>query len=350
MKVVSDRQEVLDTLARLRTAGTALFSPNGELAAEIEGLLLGAQAFADRHGIESLPIAVGMTGIYPDNGQFRKISTSCSTRTDLTGFDGGDVREGCEIWLRTLAVYQDLAGADGRPRFPAVRTLPFIDHGWATDPADAAMLHDASVVERMAIVMHDASTLDEADNIRMTAAYVATFGDRVVVEGAADKIYDPADIARLKLSREDQLSRPESVAAFVKATGVDLVVPNLGTEHRSVGAGRAERRYERDLARAIRDRVGPIMALHGTSCLEGRVGDTAGDGICKVNFYTAMAVGAGQKIYRLLHEREQDVIAGNNLWINSESFGHDVRRRHVAEVCGSMLEALGYQRLGGRQA
>ena len=87
------------------------------------------------------------------------------------------------------------------------------------------------------------------------------------------------------------------------------------------------------------------MALHGTSCLEGRVGDTAADGICKVNFYTAMAVGAGQKLYRILREREADVIDGNNLWINSESFGHDVRRRHVADVCGGMLEALGYARL-----
>ena len=58
-----------------------------------------------------------------------------------------------------------------------------------------------------------------------------------------------------------------------------------------------------------------------------------------------MAVGAGQKLYRILREREADVIDGNNLWINSESFGHDVRRRHVADVCGGMLEALGYARL-----
>ena len=235
MKLVTGRSDVLATLQRLRAAGTALFSPNGELAAEIEGLLIGAQRFADRHGLAEVPIAIGMTGIYPDNAQFRKISTSCVTRTDLGGFDGGDVREGCEIWLRTLAVYDSLAGADGRPRFPAVRILPFIDHGWATDPEDAAMLHDPSVVERMAIIMHDASKLEEAENIRLTAAYVARFGDQVVVEGAADKIYDPADIARLKLSRDDQLSTPGAVEAFVRSTGVDLVVPNLGTEHRSVG-------------------------------------------------------------------------------------------------------------------
>jgi fructose-bisphosphate aldolase class II len=341
MKLVTNRDQVLMVLARCRDATVALFSPNGELAAEIEGLLLGGQTFAEKHGIAELPIAVGMTGIYPDNAQFRKISTSCVTRTDLSGFDGGDVREGCEIWLRTLAVYEDLPG-----RFPNVRILPFIDHGWATDASDAAMLHDESVVERMAIIMHDASKLDYADNIRMTAEYVRKFGDRVVIEGASDKIYDPADIARLKLSREDQLSKPDDVVRFVNETGVDLIVPNLGTEHRSVGAGRAERRYERQLAQAIRERVGAIMALHGTSCLEGRVGDTASDGICKVNYYTAMAVGAGQKIFGLLKQHEQAVTTGNSLWANSESFAHDIRRRHVADVCCGMLEALGYARLG----
>ena len=120
MKLVTGRSDVLATLQRLRAAGTALFSPNGELAAEIEGLLIGAQRFADSHGLAEVPIAIGMTGIYPDNAQFRKISTSCVTRTDLGGFDGGDVREGCEIWLRTLAVYDSLAGADGRP--PTQRT------------------------------------------------------------------------------------------------------------------------------------------------------------------------------------------------------------------------------------
>jgi fructose-bisphosphate aldolase class II len=343
MKLVTSRKDVLEIFTRCRAAGVAVFSPNGELPAEIEGLLLGGQTFAEQHGIAELPIAVGMTGIYPDNPQFRKISTGCVTRTDLSGFEGGDVREGCELWLRTLAVYEDLPG-----RFPNVRLLPFIDHGWATDETDAAMLHDESVVQRMAIIMHDASKLDYEDNIRMTAEYVQKYGDRVVIEGASDKIYDPADIARLKLSHGDQLSKPEDVEKFVRETGVDLVVPNLGTEHRSVGAGRAERRYERELAQAIRDQVGSIMALHGTSCLEGKVGDTANDGICKVNFYTAMAVGAGQKIYGLLKQYEKEVVAGNNLWLNSESFGHDVRRRHVAEVCFDMLKALGYARLGAQ--
>jgi fructose-bisphosphate aldolase class II len=340
MQLTTDRRATLDVLNRCRAAQCALFAPNGELAAEIEGLLLGGQKFAEEHAIEELPIAIGMTGIYHDNPQFRKMSTSCVTEPHLSGFSGGDVRQGCEIWLRLLEVYQHLPGS-----FERVRILPFIDHGWATAPEDQAMLFDKSVVERMAIIMYDASALDYEENIRLTREYVQRFGDRVVIEAAADKIYDPKDIRELRLSREDQLSKPDEVLRFVEATGIDLVVPNLGTEHRSVGAGTAMRRYESDIACAIRDSAGSIMALHGSSSLGGKVGTTAEDGICKVNFYTAMAVGGGQKIYRLLKEQENEVLERNNLWINSESYSHDIRRRHVADVCYEMLSTLGYERL-----
>jgi fructose/tagatose bisphosphate aldolase len=345
MKLITQRRETLAVLDRCRAAGCALFAPNGELASEIEGLLLGGQRFAERHGIDALAIAIGMTGVYADNPQFRKISTDCVTCPELSGFRGGDVRQGCEIWLRLLEVYEDLRGS-----FDRVRVLPFIDHGWATSAEDAAILFDDEVIDRMAIVMYDASTLDYEDNIHRTAEYVSRYGDRTVIEAAADKIYDPSDIARLRLTREDQLSKPDDVIRFVRETAVDLVVPNLGTEHRSVGAGMAERRYEAENARRIRDGLGSIMALHGSSSLGGKVGTAAGDGICKVNFYTAMAVGAGQKIYRNLQRHEDKVLAGNNLWVNSESYAHDLRRRHVAKVCEGMLETLGYVKLNGRPA
>ena len=340
MKLVCDRTETLAILERCRRAGAALFAPNGELPAEIEGLCMGGQAFADAHGLAEVPIAIGMTGVYADNPQFRKMSIDCRTAEDVSGFTGGDVRQGCEIWLRHLACYEDLGDA-----FPAVRVLPFIDHGWAPDSQDQAVLQDSSVVKRMAIIMFDASKFDHPENIAQTRRYVEQFGEQVVVEGAPDKIYDPKDIARMKLSREDQLSKPEFVAEYVERTGVDLVVPNLGTEHRSVGVGKAEQRYERELAGAIRERVGEILALHGSSCLGGKVGTTPADGIVKVNFYTAMAVGAGNKIARLLREHQRLVERDQNLWINSATYFHDVRRRHVAEVCTEMLDTLGYVRL-----
>jgi fructose-bisphosphate aldolase class II len=340
MKLVTNRKDVVAVFDRCRSSGIALFAPNGELPAEIEGLCMGAQKYAEDHSLAEVPVAIGMTGIYHDNPQLRKMSTTCKTAEDLSGFEGGDVRQGCEIWLRHLACYEDLLGY-----FPAVRLLPFIDHGWAVDAQDQRLLFDHDIVDRMAVIMYDASVLDWDENIALTANYVERFGDRVVVEAACDKIYDPKDIARLKLSRDDQLSKPGKVEEFVKRTGVDLIVPNLGTEHRSVGVGKAERKYERELAHQIRDRVGVIQSLHGSSCLGGKVGTTAEDGIVKVNFYTAMAVGAGNKLYNLLKKQEEKVLRDQNLWINSATYFHDVRRRHVADVCYQMLDTLGYKRL-----
>ena len=173
MKLVCDRRETLAILEQCRKAGVALFAPNGELPAEIEGLCMGAQAFAHAHGLGQVPIAIGMTGIYADNPQFRKMSIDCRIAEDVSGLSGGDVRQGCEIWLRHLACYQDLGDT-----FPAVRVLPFIDHGWAPDPEDREMLADPSVVERMAFIMYDASKYNHEENIRRTGAFAAALPNR----------------------------------------------------------------------------------------------------------------------------------------------------------------------------
>lgn len=341
MRVVTRRQDVLDCLDQCRRAGVALFAPNGELPAEIEGLLIGAQQFADEHQLTELPIGIGMTGNYVDNPQFRKMSTTCRIAPDVSGLDGGDVREGCEIWLRHLSCYENLMD-----HWPAVRVLPFVDHGMAVGEwNDLSILEDESVIERMAIVMFDAGKLPLAENTVLTREYVRRFGSRVVVEAACDQIYEQKEIEERGLTREDQLSKPERVEQFVRQTGVDLIVPNLGTEHRRVAKGPAALKYERELARAIRDRVGAISALHGSSSLGGQVGTTAADGIIKVNFYTAMAVGAGNTIYRHLRANEAKLLEQKNLWLNSATWFHDIRRRHVAQVCHDMLVTLGYERL-----
>lgn len=341
MRIVTCRSDVLAALNRCRSLGVALFAPNGELPAEIEGLCMGAQSFADRHELTDVPIAVGMTGNYPDNPQFRKMSTSCRVAPDASALEGGDVREGCEIWLRHLSCYENL-----QDLWPSVRLLPFIDHGMASgDYHDRAILDDDSVVDRMAIIMYDASKLEWDQNIALTAEYVRRFGSRVVIEAACDRIYEPREIEELGLTRQDQLSSPERVEQYVRRTNVDLIVPNLGTEHRFVARGPSALKYERELARAIRDRVGAISALHGSSSLGGQVGTTAADGIIKVNFYTAMAVGAGNKIYEYLRGNEERLVAQKSLWMNSATWFHDIRRRHVSEICMQMLTTLGYDRL-----
>ena len=63
VRLLCDRAGTLAVLDRFRAAAAALFAPNGELPAEIEGICMGAQAFADAHGLAEVPVAIGMTGI-----------------------------------------------------------------------------------------------------------------------------------------------------------------------------------------------------------------------------------------------------------------------------------------------
>jgi fructose/tagatose bisphosphate aldolase len=94
------------------------------------------------------------------------------------------------------------------------------------------------------------------------------------------------EIKRKSLGEADLLSDPRRVGQFVERTGLDLVVPNLGTEHRTALGVPLE--YRRDMAREISKLVGPIQALYGTSSLGDRLETLCSDGICKVNCYTAL--------------------------------------------------------------
>ena len=69
------------------------------------------------------------------------------------------------------------------------------------------------------------------------------------------------------------------------------------------------------------------------------------DGIVKVNYYSAMATGAGNRTYELLRANEEKVLVSRDLWMNSPTFFEDVRRRSVSDTCRKMLGLLGYDGL-----
>jgi fructose-bisphosphate aldolase class II len=122
------------------------------------------------------------------------------------------------------------------------------------------------------------------------------------------------------------------VEAFVNRTGVDLLVPSLGTEHR--GEPGMDIHYRRELAREITRRVGPRLALHGTSSLGDRVGGVGEDGICKVNFYTAMARAASAAL------REAWGTGPLPLERACGSFGHRTRRAAAQDVLTRLFEHI----------
>ncbi len=160
--------------------------------------------------------------------------------------------------------------------YPLVDCMLHLDH---VQPAgDRCLLKDWDLT-RFSSLMFDASTLPLADNIAATTAFVRRGGHQLVVEGACDEVVDAGG------AEDSPLSSPAQAEAFA-ATGVDLMVAKLGTEHR---ASAASLRYRPELARSIAAVVGPRLVLHGASSVEPeQVRHLFADGVVKCNVWTAL--------------------------------------------------------------
>jgi fructose/tagatose bisphosphate aldolase len=117
------------------------------------------------------------------------------------------------------------------------------------------------------------------ENIRLTAAFVKQHGRELLIEGAADEIRESGGAA-------GELTSPELAERYHRETGVDLMVANLGTEHR---ATTATLQYHGELAREITMRIGAKLCLHGTSSVPAaQVKQLFADGVRRVNLWTTL--------------------------------------------------------------
>jgi fructose/tagatose bisphosphate aldolase len=259
MPLITDRQAVLDVYAAAAERRWVLPCFNSENLTTTEAILAAAADFGRQTGRADVPISIGLTNLYPARPQ-----ACCYTHTR-------DWRVGVELFLADLAV---LTGR-GSP-FAELNVLVALDHGqW---DLDAELL--GGDLSRFSVVMFDASGLPMEENLRQTAAFVDARGTEVVIEGACDEIADASGAERMALTT------PSAAVRFFRETGVDLVVANLGTEHR---ASAAECRYHGELARAISAQTGAKLVLHGTSSVAPeQVASLYADGICKVNLWTTL--------------------------------------------------------------
>jgi fructose-bisphosphate aldolase class II len=319
MKIINERMAVLERLSKAGETRIPLLCPNAETPEEMIGILLGAQRHAEACGLTAITIGIGVTATYPDHPQL-----------GLLGMPGADLCTTAKLWLRWLQNCADCG------IFERVEAIPFIDHGWVPAEQDRQLMEQVWFQDAMGIIMHDASLYDFSENARLTSEYVERAGQRVVIEACPDKVYERAEIERKNLQEAEMLSDPDSVARFVAETGVDLVVPNLGTEHRTQSKVPLE--YRRELAQALSSRIGPRLALHGTSSLGDRLQTVGQDGICKVNFYTAMTREASE------HIKEEwnavDPAAPLPISLASGAAIHAFRRDVFAKKTQAMLELL----------
>src|SRR5208283_4710470 len=96
--------------------------------------------------------------------------------------------------------------------------------------------------------------------------------------------------------QQNEPTTAAQAARFLRETGVDLLVPNVGTEHRATAN---QAKYLSARAREISAATGRILCLHGTSSLsQSELSQLPDDGFIKINVYTTLAVHGGQAVAR----------------------------------------------------
>ncbi|MCL1983153.1 MAG: class II fructose-bisphosphate aldolase [Clostridiales bacterium] len=259
MAIITDFSHVKEIYAQAAEKKWVIPCFCSENLTTTEAVLSAAQEFAEQRGLPSVPVTLAITVQYGQRPQSRHYT---HTRRWDTGLN---------LFRADAGV---LAGPGGP--FPNVDVLIHLDH--VQHDLDAELLD--SDLSAYSSIMYDASALPFEENIRKTTAFTEKMKGRILIEGACDEIFDAGG------SVHNALTAPEDALRYYGETGADLVVANLGTEHR---ASAQELHYAGDAARKIRDLIGTRIVLHGLSSVpQDQVRGIFGDGICKVNIWTML--------------------------------------------------------------
>jgi fructose-bisphosphate aldolase class II len=260
MPLITGRTRVLEVLGEASARGWVLPAFNSENLTTTEAVLAAALERARELDAADLPIIVDITNTYRPRPQ--AVNYTHTRRWEV----------GLKLFLADLRVL-----CEPPSPYADLRVLVHLDHiQW---DSDATLL--ASDLSGFSSIMFDASTLPLEENIARTADFVAANGQTLLIEGACDEI-----VAAGHAAAGDALTDPATAERFWRATGVDILVANLGTEHR---ASDSRLHYRADLARAITARIGPRLCLHGASSVApDQLGALFADGVRRVNLWTAL--------------------------------------------------------------
>jgi fructose/tagatose bisphosphate aldolase len=259
MPLITDRQAVLDLYAEAAQRRWVIPSFCSENLTTTEAILAAAQEYGRRIGRDDLPVTVAITNQYNHRSQSKFYTHT--RRWDI----------GLKLFLADLRV---LTGP-GSP-FNKLSVIVHLDHTQWDNDAELLQWD----MGQFSMIMYDASELPFDANIARTAEFVEKHGREIVIEGACDEIVDATG------EQKSALTNPEMARRYLRETGVDYIVANLGTEHR---ASAADLKYHSDLARRISAKTGPKLVLHGTSSVgQDQVRDLFADGVAKVNIWTSL--------------------------------------------------------------
>ncbi len=259
MPLITGRQNVLDLYREAAENRWVIPCFCTENLTTTEAILAASLEHGRKIGKPGLPVTIAITNQYDHRAQSPNYTHT--RRWDI----------GLQLFLKDLEVLTQATSP-----FADLRVMVHLDH--TQFDTDTALL--GWDMTRFSSIMFDASRLDFDSNIRLTADFVASRGKEIVVEGACDEITDATG------DEHGGLTTPERAERYLRETSADMIVANLGTEHRAA-AGTLT--YHGELARQVAEKIGCRMVLHGASSVPGgQIRALFDDGICKVNLWTAL--------------------------------------------------------------
>ena len=238
MPLLKDPKIIRPLLEKMQSKNIAMPCFCAENTFTIEGILAGATAFAEKASLDSIPLYIAVTGNYHGRTQLANYTSQNSTEEGFYAFRNDIER----------------LGRDDGP-FPKVGIIPSLDHG---QPEEDEFLFEQGK-DFWGCVMYDCSTSPLAENRKKTTTFVKQHRDDYLIEGCVDEIVESGETDKM------QLTDPAQAKTFLAETNVDLMVVNLGTEHRATAS---ELKYHGDLARDISAIVGNNLVLFSSTGLQ----------------------------------------------------------------------------------
>ena len=281
MAIITDRKQVLEIYEEALTNKWVLPCFCSENLTTTEAVLAAAKEYGDEIGIDNLPIIVAITTQYDHR-------TQAAYYTHTRQWDIG-----LKLFLVDLKVLTD----QGSP-FENLRVMVHLDHTQFDDDMELLSWD----MNEFSSIMFDASKVSFEENIKRTRQFVKEQGTKIVIEGACDEIVDATGDVK------SELTTAEKADQYYKETGVDLIVANLGTEHRASGM---DLKYYGNYAKKIQEKIGTRIVLHGASSVPGdQIAHLIEDGVCKVNLWTALERDSSPALMKSMVENATKVAGG----------------------------------------
>jgi len=161
------------------------------------------------------------------------------------------------------------------------------------------------------MVHFDGSKMPLDENIKITKQVVKYARRRgVLVEGEVGKIGNEASrlYSEKFIINENDLTKPDDAARYIKETKVDLLAVSIGNFH-GIEISGIDPNLRLDILKAIKERVGKtFLSLHGGSGTpEDDIKDAIRLGICKININTEIRLAFSGNLRKFLNSNMEEI-------------------------------------------